>query len=69
MHREPVASASLKSIGYENGILEAEFPNGAVWRYRVTEEEWKELKAAESKGRYFQLFIRPLGGEQVDADE
>ena len=66
MHREPVASGSLKSVGYEAGMLEAEFPNGQVWRYQVTEEEWGEFQAAESKGRYFQLYIRPLGGERVD---
>ena len=67
MHRDPVGSSSLKSVGYENGVLEAEFPNGAVWRYQVTEEEWAEFQEAESKGRYFQLYIRPLGGEKVDA--
>jgi hypothetical protein len=59
--REPVQSTSLASVGYDGAgkILEIEFISGAVYRYTaVPEKVYRELLAAESKGRYFSKNIR-----------
>jgi hypothetical protein len=66
MQREPVDSAMLKSIGYEDGVLEVEFKkNSKVYRYRsdsLTNAEMQDLYdgflAAESKGTYFAQVVR-----------
>jgi KTSC domain len=59
MTRTPVASSTLKSIGYADGILEVEFPNGSVYRYfGVSKETVAALMASESKGQHFVKFIR-----------
>ena len=66
MHRDGVESSHLKSVGHEGVVMEVEFKDGVIWRYEVTEEEWAGFPEAESKGRYFPLYIRPLGGVRVD---
>ncbi len=56
-----VSSSSLRSIGYDarTQTLEVEFRNGAVYRYsHVPSSMWAALRGAESKGRYFQDFVR-----------
>ena len=54
--REPVASNLLTTIGYdeEHEVLEVELVSGAVYRYLgVPEEVFDGLRAARSKGRFF----------------
>lgn len=61
MLREVVDSSSLRSIGYDarTQTLEVEFASGAVYRYApVPGGVWTALRRAESKGRYFQDFVR-----------
>jgi hypothetical protein len=61
MHRNPVSSASLKSIGYseDQEILEVEFVHGGVYQYlEVPREEFVALMGAESHGSYFSHNIR-----------
>jgi hypothetical protein len=61
MHRQPVKSSDIKSMGYDplRGILELEFITGKVFRYgQVTLEVFEELNRAESKGKYFWGNIR-----------
>jgi uncharacterized protein len=61
MHRDPVSSASLKSIGYseDQEILEVEFVDGGVYQYlEVPREEYVALMGAESHGSYFSHNIR-----------
>ncbi len=50
-----VESSMLYAVGYDskNRTLEVVFNSGGVYRYHdVPPEEYKELMAAESKGRY-----------------
>lgn len=64
MHRVPVVSTTMNSVGYdpEKRTLEIEFTGGEVYEYyEVPEEIHRDLMAAESKGRYFNLVFRPLG--------
>jgi hypothetical protein len=61
MHRQPVESSMLASVGYDpvSSVLELEFHGGRVYQYGdVSEETWRELMAAESKGRYFLDYIQ-----------
>jgi len=54
------------SVGYdfETRVLEIEFIDGAIYQYfDVPEEIYQGLLNAESKGRYFNLVIKPLGFE------
>lgn len=61
MLREVVSSSSLRSIGYDarTRTLEVEFASGSVYRYGpVPSEVWSALRRADSKGKYFQEFVR-----------
>lgn len=59
MTRIPVASSNLKSVGYENGILEVEFHSGWVYQYLHTNEDlFKALLAAPSKGVFLDRNIK-----------
>jgi lysyl-tRNA synthetase class 2 len=59
--RQVVESSSVVSIGYDRGsqMLEVEFRGGRVYRYvDVPHEVWAGLRQAESKGQFFQTFVR-----------
>ncbi len=59
MTRVPVVSSNLKSVGYENGILEIEFHSGGIYRYlHTTEMLFNALISASSKGQYFDRNIK-----------
>lgn len=61
MQRKAVDSSTMRSVGYEakSRILEIEFDSGAVYQYLdVPPRTYEELRAAESKGRYFNSEIR-----------
>ena len=63
MARLPVDSSSLKSVDYNalEQALEVEFHHGAVYVYLdVPPDVFEELKAAESKGRFFNANIRDV---------
>ncbi|HYH79977.1 MAG TPA: KTSC domain-containing protein [Longimicrobium sp.] len=63
MHREPVDSSSLNSVGYDAGkrLLEVEFRNGGVYRYLdVPPDEFEALKDADSVGRHLNREIKPF---------
>ena len=54
-------STTLKTATYQNQpeVLELEFCSGAVYHYLdVCESIYKRLLEAESKGRYFNQYIR-----------
>ena len=58
MDRTPVDSSNVKSIGFENGVLEIEFANG-VYRYNDVPRELADaFLSADSKGKYFAANIR-----------
>lgn len=60
MIRQPVASKHIKSIGYEDDVLEIEFSNGSVYQYQgePAREHFDKLMQSESKGKYFGKFLR-----------
>lgn len=59
MHRVPVESSSIDSVGYEKNVLEVRFRNGGLYRYfDVPEQAVVSLMGAESKGRFFNEEIR-----------
>ena len=54
-------STSLQAARYqqEKSVLELEFCDGAIYRYSpVPKPTFEELLRAESKGRYFNLYVR-----------
>lgn len=62
MHRRPVESTSLESIGYDSAEqkLEVEFKHGAVYAYlEVPGEVFEAFIAADSKGTFFNSDIKP----------
>lgn len=62
--RIPVTSTTMTSVGYdpETRILAIEFTGGEIYQYlEVPEEMFRDLLAAESKGRYFNLEFKPHG--------
>jgi hypothetical protein len=59
MHREPVESSNLATVGFSDGVLEIEFRHGGVYQYfNVPASVYEALMAAESKGKYFIQFIK-----------
>ena len=61
MNRQPVESSTLHSVGYDpvESILELEVHDGQLYQYSaVPEEIYRELMAADSKGRYFLTYIQ-----------
>ncbi len=62
MNRVPVESTSIASVGYDPDeyVLEIEFQNGKVYRYReVPAAAHRLLLLAESKGDFVNRVIKP----------
>lgn len=66
MRRVPVTSSRMVSVGWENDILEIEFPNGKIYHYiDVTHDKYlwfmsspslgAALKAFEIPGKYYPI--------------
>ncbi|HYG20596.1 MAG TPA: KTSC domain-containing protein [Ohtaekwangia sp.] len=63
MHREPLTSSSLRSVGYheDEEILEVEFVNDGIHQYLgVPLEKYAALMSAESHDAYFSHNIRGM---------
>jgi len=61
MHRDPVASSNIVSIGYDppSETLEVEFQKGTVYQfYNVPTSIYEAIMAAHSKGQFFVSQIR-----------
>lgn len=61
MRRTPVRSSSIAEIGYEprHRVLDVLFRNGRLYRYfDVPPRVHSSLLAADSIGRYMNLFVR-----------
>ena len=60
MKREKVeGSSNIKEVGWSKGTLQIKFKHGGIYDYTpVTEEQYKEMMEAESKGGYFTKNIR-----------
>ena len=66
MHREPVASEAMRSVGYDprRRVLEIEFVDGDVYQYQdVPPELHVDLMQAASHGEFFAHHIRDAGFE------
>ena len=62
MRREPLASSSLRSAGYDatDSTLEIEYANGGVYRYHdVPELVHRQLLKADSPGTFVNSRIKP----------
>ena len=60
MHRQPVISSNLSSVGNDtkSRTLEVEFLNGSVYQYsNVPSSIFSGLMNAASKGQYFDRMI------------
>lgn len=61
MHRDPVTSSSLNSVGYDpkRQILEVEFVNGDVYQYfDVPRQTYEEFLQAESMAQFMNWRIK-----------
>ncbi len=61
MHRTPVTSSNIRSIGYDpqSALLEVEFTSGDVYQYfNVPEHLYRGLMNASSKGQFLSDYIR-----------
>lgn len=62
MHREPVSSSVIASLGYsdEARVLEVEFHTGRVYQYfLVPRAVYEKLLRAASIGAFFNQEVRP----------
>jgi hypothetical protein len=63
MDRRPVESGLIQTLGYDlaDSVLEIEFFGGRVYQYYdLPLSIYSELLLAESKGAYFNEFIRDM---------
>lgn len=52
MLRKPVDSTRMRSVGFENNVVEIEFTDGVIYEYlNVSEAEFKEFINSDSLGR------------------
>jgi hypothetical protein len=60
LHRLPVESSSLESVGFDPATnqLEIEFRDGGIYRYAVPRRIHQELMSADSLGAFFARRIR-----------
>lgn len=59
MVRQNVISSNLRSVGFQNNILEIEFHGGEVYQYKnVPSGVYSSLINANSLGEYFHTHIK-----------
>ena len=59
--RQNIQSSAITAVGYSKRrhILEIKFANGGTYRYLdVSPSVYRELMSAESKTRYYQMYIK-----------
>lgn len=60
MRRRPVDSTSVRTVGWEDGVLEVEFASGSVYQYfLVPRRKFTALLKAPSIGGYVNRQIKP----------
>ncbi len=57
MEMQEVESTNIAAIGFEDGQLRVRFRSGKEFGYAVTEEQYRALMAADSKGRFLRKNI------------
>lgn len=51
MQRQPVSSSRIRSVGWENNVMEIGFPDGAVYQYYdVSKSEYTAFLNSSSLG-------------------
>jgi len=58
--RDTVPSGNIRSIGHANGVMDIEFHNGNIYRYRgpKVSDHFAGIMKAPSKGKFFTEHIR-----------
>lgn len=67
---EPVESSNIQAIGYDRkhqgGTLRIIFKENRVYDYpEFPERDWQKFEAAESLGKHFLKYIRPMYGHRT----
>ncbi|MDY3974244.1 KTSC domain-containing protein [uncultured Veillonella sp.] len=58
----PVTSSNIAAIGYESGIIEVHFLNGAVYHYpNCTKALFESFLSASSKGKFLHQWLKGRG--------
>lgn len=66
IERFKVDSSSIKAIGFEDDICVVEFPNGHLFAYSMTPEQFEAFARSESKGRHYAKEIKgKLAGNKL----
>jgi len=70
MNRKEVKSSNIKSVGWEDKVLEIEFHSGGIYQYKpVGETIYTAFLESESKGKYFFQYIKGnFDSEKKEAD-
>lgn len=59
MKRQPIESSNIVSAGHEDGVMEVEFKNGAVYQFaNVDSLIWEKFLESDSKGSFFHQYIK-----------
>lgn len=58
LERFAVDSSTLKSVGYDDGVMVVEFVNGSIFSYAVTPDLFAQFCEAPSKGSFYNREIR-----------
>jgi hypothetical protein len=68
----PVESSQVKAIGYDEATetMAVTFQHGArsIYHYLVPQQLYRDFMAAESKGRFFRLNVKPLRFKKFPAE-
>jgi hypothetical protein len=64
MNHISVSSSTVRSIGYENGVLEVIFKNGLIFQWDVPESIYREFMSAPSKGTFVHSRLKGRYGER-----
>lgn len=66
IERFKVDSSTIKSVGYDGGVMVVEFQNGHLYRYTVDQALFEAFASAPSKGSFFNQQIRgKIPGEKL----
>ena len=61
IERFAVDSSTIKSAGYEDGVLVVEFISGHLYAYDLLAADFEAFARAESKGRWFNANLKGRG--------
>lgn len=66
VERFKVDSSSIAALGFEDDVCIVEFPNGHLFAYSMTPEQFEAFAKSESKGRHYAKEIKgKLAGNKL----